>query len=79
VAIVVQSSRKEGEVSGVCALLRVMSNKGLGRRKIRVNSLDPDMSESEGLRASGRDRVPSASSRRRNSLGRIGKPDDIAG
>jgi len=37
------------------------------------------MIETEGQRASEMDRVPSASSRRRNPLGRIGKPDDIAG
>jgi NAD(P)-dependent dehydrogenase (short-subunit alcohol dehydrogenase family) len=39
-----------------------MSNKELGPRKIRVNSLDPGMIETEGLRASGMDkgRLPRA-------------------
>jgi 3-oxoacyl-[acyl-carrier protein] reductase len=53
-AIVVLSSRRKGDVSAICALRRVMSNKELGPRKIRVNSLDPGMIETEGLRASGR-------------------------
>lgn len=61
-AIVVLSSRGKGEVSAVCALLRVMSSKELGPRKIRVNSLGPGMIETEGLRASGMDkgRLPRA-------------------
>jgi hypothetical protein len=40
VVIVVLSSRRKGEVSAVDALLRVMSNKEPGPRKIRVKSLD---------------------------------------
>jgi len=51
VAIVVLSSRRKGEVSDVCALLRAMSNKELGPRKICVNSLGPEMIETEGLRS----------------------------
>jgi len=42
--------------------MRVMSNQEFGPSKIRVNSIDPGMIETEGLRASGMDRVPSASS-----------------
>jgi 3-oxoacyl-[acyl-carrier protein] reductase len=56
VAIVVLWSRRKGEVPAVCALLRVMSNEELGPREILVNSLDPGMIETEGLRASGMDR-----------------------
>jgi 3-oxoacyl-[acyl-carrier protein] reductase len=50
----------------------------LGPRKIRVNSLDPGMIETDGLRASGmhegefRDYMEKTT-----PLGRIGKPDDI--
>jgi 3-oxoacyl-[acyl-carrier protein] reductase len=53
--------------------------KELGPRKIRVNSINPGMVESEGLRASGiaesdfRKKVESET-----PLGRIGQPQDIA-
>jgi hypothetical protein len=39
-AIVVLTSRRNGEVAAVCALLRVTSNLEFGPRKICVNSLD---------------------------------------
>ena len=38
VAIIVQSSKRKEEVSAVCCIARVISNKDLGPRKIRVNS-----------------------------------------
>lgn len=57
--------------------MRVMSNQEFGPSKICVNSIDPGMIETEGLRASGMDRVPSASSI--SYKGRIGKPDDVDG
>ncbi len=51
----------------------------LGPRKIRVNSLDPGMVETEGLRASGLDHGPFREQQDRETpLGRIGQPDDIA-
>jgi 3-oxoacyl-[acyl-carrier protein] reductase len=79
VAIVVLSSRRKGEVSAVEALLRVMSNKELGPRKIRVNSLDPGMIETEGCGrfGNGQGCLPRAAGEG-TPLGRIGKPDDIA-
>jgi 3-oxoacyl-[acyl-carrier protein] reductase len=59
--------------------ISVSLSQELGPRKIRVNSLDPGMVETEGLRASGlsegafRDQVEKLT-----PLGRIGRPDDIA-
>ena len=57
----------------------VALSKELGPKKIRVNSLNPGMVETEGLRAAGiaesdfRKQVES-----QTPLGRIGRPDDIA-
>jgi 3-oxoacyl-[acyl-carrier protein] reductase len=59
--------------------ISVSLSQELGPRKIRVNSLDPGMVETEGLRASGlnegafREQVE-----RQTPLGRIARPDDIA-
>jgi 3-oxoacyl-[acyl-carrier protein] reductase len=59
--------------------ITVSLSQELGPRKIRVNSLDPGMIETEGLRAAGmhvgefRDHMEKTT-----PLGRIGKPDDIA-
>jgi 3-oxoacyl-[acyl-carrier protein] reductase len=59
--------------------ISVSLSQELGPRKIRVNSLDPGMVETEGLRASGlsegafREQVEKLT-----PLGRIGRPDDIA-
>jgi 3-oxoacyl-[acyl-carrier protein] reductase len=59
--------------------ISVSLSQELGPRKIRVNSLDPGMVETEGLRASGlsqgafREQVE-----RGTPLGRIARPDDIA-
>jgi len=59
--------------------ITVSLSQELGPRKIRVNSLDPGMIETDGLRAAGmhegefRDYMEKTT-----PLGRIGKPDDIA-
>jgi 3-oxoacyl-[acyl-carrier protein] reductase len=51
----------------------------LGPRKIRVNSLDPGMVETEGLRASGLDKSAFRDKMENETpLGRIGQPHDIA-
>ena len=53
--------------------------KELGSRKVRVNSINPGMVETEGLRAAG---IPESDMRKQaevhTPLGRIGQPDDIA-
>lgn len=59
--------------------ITVVLSKELGPRKIRVNSINPGMIETEGVRTAGfnegdfRKWIESTS-----SLGRIGQPDDIA-
>jgi 3-oxoacyl-[acyl-carrier protein] reductase len=59
--------------------ITVSLSQELGPRKVRVNSLEPGMIDTEGLRASGmnkgefRDYVEKTT-----PLGRIGKPEDIA-
>ena len=54
-------------------------SKELGPKKIRVNSLNPGMVETEGLHAAG---IAASDFRKtvesQTPLGRIGKPDDIA-
>jgi 3-oxoacyl-[acyl-carrier protein] reductase len=51
----------------------------LGSRKIRVNSLDPGMVETDGLRASGMDHKAFREQMERQiPLGRIAQPEDIA-
>src|SRR5206468_5767452 len=51
----------------------------LGPRKIRVNSLNPGMVETEGLRASGLHEGDFRKQQDRETpLGRIAQPDDIA-
>lgn len=51
----------------------------LGPRKIRVNSLDPGMVETDGLRASGLHEGEFREQQDRETpLGRIGQPEDIA-
>jgi 3-oxoacyl-[acyl-carrier protein] reductase len=51
----------------------------LGPRKIRVNSLNPGMVETEGVRSAG---IAESDMRKKveaeTPLGRIGQPDDIA-
>jgi 3-oxoacyl-[acyl-carrier protein] reductase len=50
-----------------------------GPRKIRVNSLNPDMAEKEGLRASGLDKEAFPEQEDRETpLGRIAQHDEIA-
>jgi 3-oxoacyl-[acyl-carrier protein] reductase len=51
----------------------------LGPRKIRVNSLNPGMVETDGLRASGLDKGEFREQQDRETpLGRIAQPEDIA-
>ncbi len=50
----------------------------LGPKKIRVNSLSPGFTITEGVQASGYEEDLSKSSIARTPLGRVGKPDDIA-
>lgn len=51
----------------------------LGLRKIRVNSLNPGMVETDGLRASGLDKGAFRDQQDRETpLGRIAQPEDIA-
>ena len=53
--------------------------KELGPRKVRVNSINPGMVETEGFHAAG---IAESEMRRQTEaqtpLGRIGQPDDIA-
>lgn len=73
-----QASTYSASKAAVDAITISLSQE-LGPRKIRVNSLDPGMVETEGLRASGlsesdfRDTIEKTT-----PLGRIGRPDDIA-
>lgn len=59
--------------------ITVALSKELGRKKIRINSLNPGMIETEGLRAAG---IAESDFRKmveaQTPLGRIGQPDDIA-
>jgi 3-oxoacyl-[acyl-carrier protein] reductase len=53
--------------------------KELGPRKIRVNSINPGMVETEGFRAAGIDQSELRQQvEAQTPLGRIGRPDDIA-
>jgi 3-oxoacyl-[acyl-carrier protein] reductase len=62
----------------VDSITRVLAQE-LGPRKIRVNSINPGMVETEGFRAAG---IYESDSRKqyeaRSPLGRIGQPNDIA-
>jgi 3-oxoacyl-[acyl-carrier protein] reductase len=59
--------------------ISVSLSQELGPRKIRVNSLNPGMVETEGLRASGLSEGAFRQQQERETpLGRIGHPDDIA-
>jgi 3-oxoacyl-[acyl-carrier protein] reductase len=51
----------------------------LGSKKIRVNSINPGMVETEGLHAAGiRDSEFRKQTEKQSALGRIGQPNDIA-
>jgi 3-oxoacyl-[acyl-carrier protein] reductase len=59
--------------------ITVSLSQELGPRKIRVNSLDPGMVETDGLRASGLHEGPFREQQERETpLRRIAYPDDIA-
>lgn len=59
--------------------ISVSLSQELGPRKIRVNSLDPGMVETEGLHASGlSEGAFREQMERQTPLGRIAQPDDIA-
>lgn len=54
-------------------------SKELGPRKIRVNSINPGMVETEGFHAAGIDESDLRNEmEKKTSLGRIGQPEDIA-
>ena len=59
--------------------ITIALSKELGPKKIRVNSLNPGMVETEGLHAAG---IAASDFRKtveaQTPLGRIGQPDDIA-
>ena len=50
----------------------------LGARKIRVNSLSPGFTVTEGVKSAGMDEVFTEVAITRTPLGRVGQPDDIA-
>jgi 3-oxoacyl-[acyl-carrier protein] reductase len=59
--------------------ISVSLSQELGPRKIRVNSLNPGMIETEGLRAAGlNEKAFREQQDRKTPLGRISQPDDIA-
>jgi 3-oxoacyl-[acyl-carrier protein] reductase len=59
--------------------ISVSLSQELGPRKIRVNSLNPGMVETEGLRASGlNERAFREQQDWKTLLGQIAQPDDIA-
>ena len=61
----------------VDVISRVLAQE-LGPKKIRVNSLSPGFTITEGVQASGFEEDLSKSSVARTPLGRVGQPDDIA-
>ena len=59
--------------------ITISLSRELGPRKIRVNSLNPGMVETEGLHASGMDKGEFRELQERETpLGRIAQPEDIA-
>jgi len=73
-----QASAYSASKAAVDAITISLSQE-LGPRKIRVNSLDPGMVETDGLRASGMDKGAFREQQDKETpLGRIGQPDDIA-
>lgn len=63
--------------AAVDVISRVLAQE-LGPRKIRVNSLSPGFTITEGVQASGVEDAFTASSIPRTPLGRVGRPEDIA-
>jgi 3-oxoacyl-[acyl-carrier protein] reductase len=61
----------------VDVISRVLAQE-LGPRKIRVNSLSPGFTITEGVKASGVEDAFTESSIPRTPLGRVGQPEDIA-
>ena len=73
-----QASAYSGSKAAVDAITVSLSQE-LGPRKIRVNSLNPGMVETEGLRASGLHEGEFREQQEKTTpLGRIAQPDDIA-
>jgi 3-oxoacyl-[acyl-carrier protein] reductase len=73
-----QAAAYSGSKAAVNAVTVSLSQE-LGPRKIRVNSLEPGMIETEGLRTSGMNEGEFRDHMEKTTpLGRIGKPDDIA-
>jgi len=73
-----QAAVYSGSKAAVDAITISLSQE-LGPRKIRVNSLDPGMVETDGLRAAGMHEGDFREEmERKTPLGRIGQPDDIA-
>ena len=73
------SSVYSGTKGAVDSITRALSAE-LGPRKIRVNSINPGMVETEGVHAagiSGSDMQKAVEAQ--TPLGRIGKPEDISG
>jgi 3-oxoacyl-[acyl-carrier protein] reductase len=73
-----QASVYSGTKAAVDAITRSLA-KELGPKKVRVNSVNPGMVETEGTHAQG---IPESDMRRQveamTPLGRIGQPNDIA-
>jgi 3-oxoacyl-[acyl-carrier protein] reductase len=73
-----QASAYSASKAAVNAITVSLSQE-LGPQKIRVNSLEPGMIETEGLRAAGMNEGEFRDYMEKTTpLGRIGKPDDIA-
>jgi 3-oxoacyl-[acyl-carrier protein] reductase len=66
-----------GTKGAVDAITRTLANE-LGPRKIRVNSINPGMVETEGIRAAGFDSTFRTEIEAKTPLGRIGHVEDIA-
>jgi 3-oxoacyl-[acyl-carrier protein] reductase len=74
-----QNAVYSGTKGAVDAITRSLATE-LASRKIRVNAIRPGMIETEGTRSAG---ITESDSRKQveaqTPLGRIGRPDDIAG
>ena len=72
------SSVYTGTKGAVDAITRTLA-KELGPRKIRVNSINPGLVETEGVRAAGFDQGDLRKSvEAQTPFGRVGQPSDIA-